>query len=150
MKFHLLATTAFVCATSSSMCMMLHNQDLMHKSMEKACEKACQEMEKDKSRLNFLLNHEWHIQGNSAENMAYEVDPSDFLGKKITEAVPLSDEDKYAIAEALTKAAQNQKTEEVAYVLNNKKFLAKVTPIIKADQKCNFFLKVKEKENCIK
>ncbi|HLJ30927.1 MAG TPA: hypothetical protein VKU36_00685 [Candidatus Babeliales bacterium] len=47
MKFHLLATTALVCATSSSICM--HNADLMWNNMEKACEKACQEMEKDKT-----------------------------------------------------------------------------------------------------
>ncbi|HLJ30926.1 MAG TPA: hypothetical protein VKU36_00680 [Candidatus Babeliales bacterium] len=76
--------------------------------------------------------------------MGYEVEPSDFLGKKITEAVPLNDDDRYAITAALTKAAQNQKTEKVAYTLHNKHFSAKVTPIIKEDQKCNFFLKVKE------
>ena len=104
-----------------------------------------------KARLNFLLNHEWEIKGNSAQNMKYEVQPSDFLGKKITEAVPLNEGDKDAISKALNKAAENQETVHVPYGLNGIAFIATITPIIKANQKNNFFVKVRPfSDYCVK
>ena len=103
-----------------------------------------------KSRLNFLLNHAWEIKANSAQNMEYEVKPSDFLGKKITEAVALNEHDVDAVTKALNKAAENQETVKVAYALNNKAFLATITPIIKANQKNNFFVKVEDNEECVR
>jgi len=124
MKFYLLAATALACATSSIM-----------------------SMENEQARLNFLLDNNWCIEGNSAEDMPYEVQPEVFLGKKITEAVPLNDQDKDAISRALNEAAQRQATTKVKYTLNDKNFIAKVTPIIKANKENNFFLKVTESRN---
>src|SRR5216684_1092303 len=123
MKSYVLMSTLFAaCATSSLMSM--------------------DTVENKKERLNFLLNHEWQIKASSAQNMEYEFPRSDFLGKKITEAVPLSERDVIAVSKAITDAAQNQRTERVAYTLNNKGFLAKITPIIKANEKNDFFVKV--------
>lgn len=106
-------------------------------------------MENEKARLNFLLNHEWQIKGSSKQNAEYEFPPSEFLGKKITEAVPLNERDVAAISKALTEAAENQSTVKVAYDLNGKAFLATITPIIKANQKYNYFLKAQDNENCV-
>jgi hypothetical protein len=130
MKSHALLTLMFViCSTGSLM------------SMEQG----------KRGRLNFLLNHAWQIKGNSAQNMEYEVKPSDFLGKKITEAVPLDKDDKEAISKALNLAAESQETVAVAYGLNGIAFWATITPIVKANKKNNFFVKVTPfGDNCVK
>jgi len=107
-------------------------------------------MENGQERLNFLLSHSWRIKASSSQNMQYEVPRTEFLGKKITEAVPLSEYDAAAISKALTDAAQNQRTVKVPYSLNKKAFLATITPIIKANQKNNFFVKVQDNEDCVK
>ena len=104
-------------------------------------------MENGNARLNFLLNHAWVIKGSSAQNMGYEVPRSEFLGKKITEAVPLSECDVAAVSKGLTDAAQNQMVVKVPYDLNKKAFLATITPIIKANEKNNFFVKVTSLED---
>src|SRR5438045_3157410 len=129
MKSYVLMSTLFAaCATSSLMSMDTTVED-------------------KKGRLYFFLDHEWRIEASFSRNMGYEVPRSEFLSQKITEAVPLSERDVIAVSKAITDAGQNQRIERAAYTLNNKGFLAKITPIIKANEKYNYFVKVQDNED---
>ena len=103
-------------------------------------------MQKDEKRLNFLLGHNWRIKQYSAQNMEYAVPPSEFVGKKITEAVPLSENDRNVLKAALVDAAEKQITVTTSYSLENKQFSSEITPLIKMnkknEQRNHFFVKV--------
>lgn len=126
MKFSVsIATLVVVCATGSLMSMEQKNNDT--------------------PRLNFLLGHHGRIRKYSTENMEYYLQPSEFVGKKLTQAVPLDKHDRNAVEQALADAAQKQVTVTVPYTLENKQFLATITPLIcmkEKGQRNNFFVKV--------
>ena len=133
MKLNVLAALAVAGATGSLMSMEQKNNNA--------------------SRLNFYLGQKGHIRKYSAENMEYAVQPSDFLGKKITEAVKLNDDDRKAVEKALVDSAAQQKTVRVPYTLDNQQFLATITPLIcmkKNKQRNNYFVKVTPDKNVIK
>ena len=104
-------------------------------------------MEKNTSRLNFLLNSDLCIKGSSAQEMNYLVQPEELLGKNILYAVPLSEYDRNALRNGFNEAAQKEITVKVPYTLKGIRFLAEITPIIKANKKYNFFIKVQEVDN---
>ncbi|HEX4069466.1 MAG TPA: hypothetical protein VHX42_05200 [Candidatus Babeliales bacterium] len=133
MKLHVVVSLFVVCATGSVMSMEQKNSNA--------------------SRLNFYLGQKGHIRKYSAENMEYAVQPSDFVGKKITEAVKLNDDDCKAVEKALIDSVATQKTVKVPYTLDNKKFLATITPLtcIKNNKpRNNYFVKVTPDKNVIK
>lgn len=97
------------------------------------------------SRLNFYLGHNWRIRSYSAENMDFGMPPSEFVGKKITETIPLSEHDKNAVTRGVEKATQEQKTVTVPYTFDNTKYFATITPLIKMkrdQQRNSFFVKI--------
>lgn len=101
---------------------------------------------KDTQRLNFLLGHNWRIKQYSAQNMEYAVPPSEFVGKKLTDAVSLSEHDRNVLKAVLVDAAEKQITVKTSYTLENKQFSSKITPLIKKNKKDEqrnyFFVKV--------
>jgi len=99
----------------------------------------------DPSRLNFVLSQRGYIKKYSAENMEYAVQPSEFVNKKITKVIPLSEHDRKAVEKALEDAVQKQTTITVPYTLENKQFFATITPLIcikKNEKRNSFFVKV--------
>lgn len=103
------------------------------------------EQQSGDQRLNFLLGHHGRIRKYSAENMGYAEQPSEFVGKKITHAVKLNESDRNAVQKALDDAAQKQATVTVPYTLDNKQFLATITPLMcmkNNKQRNNYFVKV--------
>jgi hypothetical protein len=95
-----------------------------------------------KGRLNFQLDNSIKIRAYSAENMGFFIKPSEFLGKSIIDVVPLDDKDKVVLA--LAEATETKKTVNVGYTLEQKEFVAKITPLIVSDKKLNYFIKVQE------
>jgi hypothetical protein len=123
MKSNMLLTSLFmVCATGSIM------------SMDQA----------GKGRLNFQLDDYTCITGYSSHNMGFYVKPSFFMGKSIFDVVPLSRADGEALAIGFSHAKEDKKTIAVPYTLEQKKFVAKITPLIIKDEKLNFFVKIQE------
>lgn len=103
-----------------------------------------------KGRLNFTLDHFRRIKGYSAQNMAYDTLPEDFLDKNILTAVPLNEDDRKALDAGFNQAVEKQITVSVPYSLVDReslveeKFLATITPVIKRNKQHNFFVKVTE------
>ncbi len=102
--------------------------------------------------LNFLVD--WRsdesgfgsrflIQSSSAQGLEYFCPQKDFLGKDITQVIPLNKEDSSKVAEAFLKSGVENKKVLVKYMLIQKQYEAKITPLFKG-QDTSFFVKVKE------
>lgn len=92
-------------------------------------------------RLNFLVNNERCIKAYSAQGMSFLVQPTDFVGKVLFDAVILSEQDRNNLVQGFDEAQVNNTQVEVPYTLENIQFLAKITPLIKGE-KSNFFVEV--------
>ena len=104
-----------------------------------------QKNEFSESRLNFYLGHNWRIRSYSAQNMEFGMPPSEFVGKKITETIPLSEHDKNAVTRGVEKATEQQITVTVPYTFDKKEYFATITPLIKMKkdkQRNSFFVKI--------
>ncbi len=75
------------------------------------------------------------------------VDLCMFLGKNIIDVIPLSENDKFTINKAFIQAFTENKTVKVPYDLKGAAFLATITPIVKANKKNKFFIKVTPLDN---
>lgn len=89
--------------------------------------------------LEFKLDKELHIVGHKAKNMQFFLPPSDFTGKVITEAVPLSPEDLVALSNGFENVRRNKTKEKVAYTLADMQFIAAIK-----NKKHGFSVKVRE------
>lgn len=78
--------------------------------------------------LLFILNDKKEIVEYGSRNMEFACPAKDFMGKKITDAVPLSDADQKALRRGLRGAkASSGKTEKlVPYTLNEIRFCAAI------------------------
>jgi hypothetical protein len=100
-----------------------------------------------KARLNFLLNHSRCIKGYSKQNMDYAVQPNVFVGQNILDAIPLDEHDRNVLDIGFNEAVEKEITVKKFYMLKDAEFLATITPLIKANKKNNFFVKVQETSN---
>ena len=98
-----------------------------------------------KGRLNFLLDNALHITGYSQQDMEFAVQPSDFLGKVIVDAVSLSVDDRDAILFAINSAATTQESIKVHYAIGDMHFRAKITALKMGSAEYNYFVKVTER-----
>jgi len=90
--------------------------------------------------LKFKLDKELHVVDSKAKHMQFFLSPADFTGKVITEAVPLSPEDKIAVTSACQNAFVIRKTKQkVEYTLGEKRFIAAIKY-----KKDSFSVKVRE------
>jgi len=91
--------------------------------------------------LRFVLNRNYEITEYGSKNMKFFADPDEFVGKKITESLPLNKHDKKAITRGLKGAkASNGETEHlVPYTLDNIRFCAGIKYI---EKKKKFSVKV--------
>lgn len=85
-------------------------------------------MDYENSYLKFKLDNDLRIIGSKAHHMEFLVPPSEFTGKKITEAVPLHATYIEALRKGFEGARQDNETREVAYELEDTYFLAAITP----------------------
>jgi hypothetical protein len=97
--------------------------------------------------LNFMLNASHCIKGYSAQSMTYYEKPEEFLGKKILDVVPLDINDRDSLDDGFKKAGIDKITMKVPYALKNKQFLATITPMLNAKNKCIFFVKITKENN---
>lgn len=102
--------------------------------------------EEGKARLNFLVDSDQLILRYSKEHMDYFIEPSDFVGKDITEVVPLNETDRKAVLSGFGKAAEKNETVKVPYTLDSENFVAKITPLKRENSRYNYFVKVQEAE----
>ena len=107
-------------------------------------------MEHNKARLNFLTSHTGLIKGYSAQDMKFDKQPSEFVGKNILEVVPLNKRDKQAVNQGFNDALLENKTVKIPYDLEGAAFLATITPMVKANKKNNFFVKVTPFDDSVK
>ena len=101
-------------------------------------------MEKETSRLNFVLNNTYCIKGYSAEDMVYPRRPDQFVGKNIYNVMAFNEDGCKTLCEGFNKAASQNVTVKRYCKTNNAEFLTTITPIIRAHKKINYFLKVQE------
>lgn len=100
-------------------------------------------MDYQNSYLEFKLDNDLRIVGSEAYHMEFLVPPLKFMGKIITEAVPLDQHDKEALLKGFEAAREDKKTREVAYELEKKYFVAAIThtkngfSVIVRDLVCN-------------
>jgi hypothetical protein len=80
-----------------------------------------------KRELFFALDKDRQIIEYGCRNMEFLISPQEFLGKVITEAVPLDDVSKEAINNGLVKAVENPGwIQSVNYTLFDHKFVAAI------------------------
>ena len=101
--------------------------------------------DRQEERLNFHVNPELKIEEYSAQGMSYFKLPNEFAGKNILDAIPLSESDRKKLANGFGQAEKDKITVGVFYTLDNKKYVAKITPLFKvSNKKSSFFIKVTE------
>jgi len=126
----LLATLLGICSASQLMCM--------------------EEKQQSNGRLNFVIEQDnLTIKASSAQGMKYYLDPKQFLGKNITEVLPLNETDYQNMTKGFQTAANENKTVYVLYALDENPYIAKITAVTGEEylpnDKVFFFVKVKEK-----
>jgi len=98
----------------------------------------------DNGRLHFLVNNERCIKGYSAKGIEFYIPPTEFLGKKFFEAVPLSEQDSNNLKNGFDEAQKNNTNVEVPYILADIPYLAIITPLTE-DDGSTFFVEVQER-----
>jgi hypothetical protein len=76
--------------------------------------------------LLFILNDEKEIVEYGSRNMEFACPPTEFMGKKITKAVPLSGPDQKVVRTGLKNAKESNKRAEVNYTLQDQAFVAAI------------------------
>ena len=105
--------------------------------------------QKSKKRLNFIVNNDKQIMAYSKENMEFAIEPSEFVGKSIIDVLPLSKEDREAVAQGFCATVEKNEAVKVPYLLEvlaeQKNFVAKIVALQYTEKDENmFFVKVQE------
>jgi len=102
--------------------------------------------EKSKGSLSFYVTNSRRIKTYSATGLEFLKEPSKFQGEDILKAIPLSKEDRNQLKAAFELARERNQKATSTYTLEQKKFLATITPLIKSkkSEKRNFFVEVQE------
>lgn len=116
MKAHLLLTTL------SIMCSAVSVSAMDKKDITALAPQSCAM----RSYLSFKTDKKLHIREYKSENMEFAVAPKEFLGKKLTKAVPLSDKDKKALEHGCKRAREKEETRRVPYSIAEAQFLASI------------------------
>lgn len=114
MKAHLLLTTLGVMCLAASVFAM----DKMYKAEPQSCAM--------RSYLRFKTDEELHIREYESKNMEFAVAPKEFVGKKLTEAVSLSNKDKKALEHGFKRARKKGETKRVSYSIADAQFVAAI------------------------
>lgn len=89
--------------------------------------------EESKGRLNFILNNKYCIRSYSNQGLGFLVAPSTFVGRSILDVIPLNDDDKTAVKNALEISVKAKETVTVSYTLReqdkNITFMAAITAL---------------------
>lgn len=115
MKAHLLLTTLGVMCSAVSVSAMDKKPVELKKSAPAM-----------RSYLGFTTDKKLYIREYKSENMEFAVAPKEFVGKKLTEAVPLSDKDKKALKNGFKRAREKEETRRVSYSIADAQFLAAI------------------------
>jgi hypothetical protein len=102
-------------------------------------------MQKDKGRLNFVLNDDRSIRGYSQQNMNFFKKLDELAGKDIVDVIPLSEEDRTAVLLGFSRVDEKKETVKVSYSLEQQKFVATLTAVyVGPYDGYNYFVKVQE------
>gem|GEM_PF-6163703 len=95
--------------------------------------------------LNFTVDQHYVITGCLAQQMNFAVSPQEFMGKNMLDVIDLNGSDKENVAQAFMQAVEKHETTQAAYMLDNKKFVAYITPLLNQNSELtSFFIKVRE------
>src|SRR5438445_10628336 len=81
--------------------------------------------QKERRRLNILLDTDKKIIAYSQQNMAFAVEPSEFLNKSIIDIIPLGEEAREAINQSFCIVTEKDEP----YILEEKDFVTKIVPL---------------------
>jgi len=128
MKSHLLVASLCVACSAGTVFSM--------QQVEPKKEKAPQASRVLDAYLAFTLDNSLCIREYKTKNMEFLVPPSEFMGKKFTDAVPLSDKDKKALAHGFMQAIEKDEKRRVSYTTHDIQFSAAVKYLKDKDQYC--------------
>jgi|SRR4030095_1640259 len=100
--------------------------------------------QQSKGYLIFTLNNDKSIIACANRNMDFKVEPKLFFGKKFTDLGLLNEHDKNAVKHSFSLAIESKDIVQVAYTLDDKKFVAKIIAQKTKDKKHMFFVEVQE------
>lgn len=123
MKAHLFLTAlTVICSTASVF------------AMDEKITKQVVPQQVMRSYLGFKTDKSLRIREYEAKNMEFAVPAKDFLGKKLTLAVPLSEADKKALKHGFKRAREKDERRTVPYSLGDVQFSAAIKYIKDKEQ----------------